>query len=160
MDADGQVGPADGARAEADRRPAGQLSVGLGHEGGRTLVARGDDPDPRALERVEQAEEGFARDREGIADAGRAQGVGDESADRPWTGHDLRLRVGLGLSGFSHRSLLGLRGFGRQFRLGLSGSGLDRGVGQGFVGCEDRVELGHGDCAPSVGVGPRRGCQR
>ena len=45
VDADGEVGGADDARAEADGGAAGQLAVGLGGEGGGSLVARGDDPD-------------------------------------------------------------------------------------------------------------------
>ena len=55
VDPDRQVRAADGARPEADGRPAGQLPVGLGHERGRTLVPGGDHPDPGPLEGVEQA---------------------------------------------------------------------------------------------------------
>ena len=47
VDADGEVGRADRARPEADRRPSGQLAVGLGHERGRALVAGRDDADAR-----------------------------------------------------------------------------------------------------------------
>ena len=50
------------------------------------FVARRDDPDPGALERVEQPEERLARDGERVADAGRAQRVGDEPADGPRAG--------------------------------------------------------------------------
>ncbi len=57
VDPDGQVGPAHGTRPEADRRSAGELTVGFGHERGGALVAGRDHPDARALERVEQAEE-------------------------------------------------------------------------------------------------------
>ena len=74
---------ADRARADARRGPAGQLPVRLGHERGAALVAGGDDPDPGVAERIEQPEERLAGDRERVADAGRAQGVGDEPADRP-----------------------------------------------------------------------------
>ena len=96
VDADRQVRAADGARAEADRRATGQLPVGLGHERGGAFVARPDDADPGALERVEQAEEGFAGDGEGVADTGRAESVGDEPADGPRSGLDdgLGVRVG------------------------------------------------------------------
>ena len=41
----------------------GQLAVGLGHERRGALVAGRDDPDPGALEGVEQAEERLARAR-------------------------------------------------------------------------------------------------
>ena len=54
VDPDAEVRATDGARRQAGRRPAGQLSVCLGHERGRALVARRDDPDPGALERIEQ----------------------------------------------------------------------------------------------------------
>ena len=89
-----RFGAADGARPEADRRPPGQLPVRLGHERGAALVARGDDPDPGALERVEQAQERFAGDRERVAHAGRAEGVGDEPADGPWSGSATGSRSG------------------------------------------------------------------
>ena len=63
VDADGEVRATDRARPERDRRASGQLAVRFGHERGRALVTRGDDPDPGALEGVEQAEERFARAR-------------------------------------------------------------------------------------------------
>ena len=56
--------------------------MGLGHERGATLVARSDHPDAGLTERVEQAKEQFAGHGEGVADAGAAQGVGDEAPDR------------------------------------------------------------------------------
>ena len=95
-----------------DRRPAGQLAVGLGHERGGALVAGRDDPDPGALEGIEEAEERLARDGERVPDAGGAEGVGDEPADGararlrrlararplavPWLASRRRLRFGLG----------------------------------------------------------------
>ena len=51
-------------------------------------MARPDDSDPCALERVKKAEEGFARDGECVADTGGSEGVGDESTDGPWSGLD------------------------------------------------------------------------
>ena len=92
VDPDREVGGADGARAERRRRPAGELAVGLRHERGRALVARGDDADPGRLEALEQAEEALAGHRERVADAGGPQGVGDEPADGPRAG--LGRRVG------------------------------------------------------------------
>ena len=91
VDPDAEVRPAHGTRPEADRGPAGQLAMGLGHERRATLVTRGDDPDPGALERVEQAQERFARDGERVAHAGRPQRIGDEPSDRPRSGVGHRL---------------------------------------------------------------------
>ena len=70
---------------QAAGRP-GQLAVGLGHERRRTLVAGGDDADAGVAEGVEEAEERLAGHREGVADAGAAQGVGDEAPDGPRPG--------------------------------------------------------------------------
>ena len=50
MDADRQVGGADGARPEAGGGPTGQLAVGLGHERGAALVAGRHDADARLAE--------------------------------------------------------------------------------------------------------------
>ena len=61
VDADGEVRGADRARPERDRGSAGQLAMGLGHERRGTLVPRRDDPDPGALEGVEQAQERLTR---------------------------------------------------------------------------------------------------
>ena len=83
----------DGARAEAGRRPAGQLAVGLGHERGAALVARGDDADAGVAEALEQAEEALAGHREGVADAG-ARGARRRRAGRRSVGAGrLGLRV-------------------------------------------------------------------
>ena len=82
VDADGEVGRADGARPEARRRPAGELPVGLGRERGAALVARGHDPDPGRLERVQDRQEALARHGERDPDAGRAQRGGDQLRDR------------------------------------------------------------------------------
>ena len=68
---------------EACRRSSGQLSVGLRHERGPALVTRRHDPDARVPEGVQQAEERLARHGEGVADAGRPQGIGDEPPHGP-----------------------------------------------------------------------------
>ena len=67
--------------ASADRRAAGELAVGLGHERRRSLVAGADDPDAGRVEALEQAEEALAGHGERVADADGAEGVGDEPAD-------------------------------------------------------------------------------
>ena len=103
MDADGEVRGADGPRPDADRRPAGQLAVRLRHEGRRTLVTGGHDPDPGSIEAIKQPEKAFAGNREGVADADGAEGVGDVPTDGPdrfgdgfaW-GRGLRVGPGLG----------------------------------------------------------------
>ena len=77
-----------------DRRPPGQLAVRLGHERRRALVAGRHDADAGPFERVEEAEEGLAGHGEGVPDAGRPEGVGDEPADGPRAGVDDRLEVG------------------------------------------------------------------
>ncbi len=113
VDADGEVRGADGARREADRRAAGQLAVGLGHERRRPLVAGADDPDAGGVEALEQAEEALARHGERVADADGTEGVGDEPADGSGG-----LGLGVGLGGRLGR--LGRRlGFG----LGAAASG-------------------------------------
>ena len=119
---------ADGARPEADRRAAGQLAVRLGHERGGALVARRDDADPGGLEGVEQAEERLAGHGEGVADAGRAERVGDEPADGPRSGRrrPARLRARSAASGSTsvvgsaRRARRSARG--GSARLGASGS--------------------------------------
>ena len=123
VDADGQVAGADGARGQARRGATGQLPVGLGHERGRALVARGDDPDAGVAERVEQPEERLAGDGEGVADPGRAQGVGDQPADGPRCVRIGCLRgrgvVVLGRGRVSGLALGGRRFGGRARRLGV-----------------------------------------
>ena len=84
VDADGEIRGPDAARAEADGGSTRELAVGLGHERGAALVAGGDDADAGITERVEEAQERFAGHGERVADAGAAQGVGDEAADGPW----------------------------------------------------------------------------
>ena len=127
MDADPEVGATDRTGAERHRGPAGQLAMRLGHERGRAFVACRDDADPGALEGIEQAEERLARDREGVADAGRAQRVGDEPADGPRAfcddGCEVRSRHSLGRLGVG-------RGLGLGLRLGLSLCGR---LGRGSV---------------------------
>ena len=88
MDPDREVRRADRARAEADRRTTGQLSVGLGHECCAALVSRGDDPDPGVAERIQDAKEGLARNGEGVPDARGSQRVGDEPPDGSRTRRD------------------------------------------------------------------------
>ncbi len=177
VDPDGEVRRPDRSCREADGRPTGQLPVRLGHEGRRTFVARGDDPDPGALEGVEQPQERLTRHGERIAHARRAQGVGDEPTDGARTDRDdrldLRLRLGVravgvgGSLGVSdrfdgdRRSRLGIRGFrrlGRRLVGGFGGHLVGR-LRRQQVGL-DRLELGHGDCAPSSVVAPRGDGQR
>ena len=91
----------------------------------RALVAGRDDPDPGPFERVEQAEERLAGNREGVPDAGRAEGVGDEPADGPRPGVGHRLEVG------GSRWSAGTAGVGGVGRLGgasTSSSGSSVGV--------------------------------
>jgi enoyl-CoA hydratase/carnithine racemase len=120
VDPDGEVGRADRPGPEAHRRSPGQLPVGLGHERRGAFVARRHDADAGAFERVEQAQKGLAGHGEGIPDAGRAEGVGDEPADGPRAGVDDRFEVGrshgVGRSG----------GVGRRLdtRVRLGGHGL------------------------------------
>ena len=56
--------------------PAGELAVGVGHVRGADLVAAGDEPDRRVVERVEHGEVALAGDAEGQLDA-----VDDELVD-------------------------------------------------------------------------------
>jgi hypothetical protein len=83
--------------------------VGLGHERGAALVSGRDDPDPRVAQPLEEPEEALARHGERVADAGGAQGVGDEAPDRPGT---VGFTPGLG------RRRLGGRGLGLGGRVG------------------------------------------
>jgi hypothetical protein len=93
--------------------------VRLGHERGGALVARRDDADAGALERIEQAKERFARDGEGVADPRGAEGISDVAADGARTGLDGGLELGLRLGiGSGDRSGIG---FGRR-----PGSAWDR----------------------------------
>src|SRR5260221_12571661 len=52
------------ARDDGDSRPAGELSVGVGHVRGAGLVAAGDQPDRRIVKTVEHSEEALARHAE------------------------------------------------------------------------------------------------
>src|SRR4029079_10675058 len=83
MDADREIGRADRARADGRGRAAGELAVGLGHERGGALVARGDAPDAGGVETLEEAEEALAGHGERVPDADGAQGVRDEPPDGP-----------------------------------------------------------------------------
>ena len=137
---------ADGARPEADRRATGQLPVGLGHERGGALVAGRDDPDPGAVERVEQPEERFAGDGERVADAGGAERVGDEATDGSRPDRDDRLELGLvgrvaGSGSRRRATRFGGLGSGSRCGLGVSVVGLER------CGFEDRARR------PGVGLG-------
>ena len=86
VDPDREVRRSDGPRPQGDRRAAGQLPVGLGHECSRTLVAGRDDPDPCPIETLEKTEEALAGHREGISHPGGAKRIGDEPADRARAG--------------------------------------------------------------------------
>ena len=143
MDPDAKVRPTDRPRPETDRRPAGQLTMRLRHERGGAFVTSGDDADPGTLEGVEQTEERLAGDRERISDAGRAQRVGDEATDGPWARRRDGFELGPGL------------GCDRDLGRGLRWMGRDR--SRELLGRWRGVELGHGDCAPSVGFGPFEG---
>ena len=71
---------------------------------------------PALIERIEQAEERLARDRERIPDARGAELVGDVAADRPRPGLDGRFGFGRGFGGFGDRSGRGRRvGLGHRF---------------------------------------------
>ncbi len=102
--------------ARHTRRPSRQLAVGLRGEGRGALVARGDDPDPRGVERVEDRQEALAGDGEGDPDAGRTQRRSDQLGDGR-----------------------GLRGGGRAVVLGIADV-IDRGA-QGVAA----GGIGHGD---------------
>ena len=116
----------------------------------------GDDPDPGVAERVEEAEERLARDGEGVADAGGAQGVGDGAPDGARRG-------GLG-DGFDRGGLGGARGLvagasPSAIGLGLGGLvGRRGGLGSAAVGLRRRpatLGLGGGS-AGATGVGELR----
>ena len=134
------------------RRAAGQLAVGLGHERGGALVAGGDDPDPGALEGVEQAEERLARDGEGVADAGRAEasamkrptvrGPSATAGSRSGSARRARLGVGLGRRssalGFGHR----VAGRGGSSAVSGSGTASTSGVSGAASGAARRSGIG------------------
>ena len=81
VDADRGVARAGAARHEQHAGLAGQLAVGLGHEGGAALLAAGDEADfGRVVERVEHFEIALAGDAERHLDAVRAQRRDDELA--------------------------------------------------------------------------------
>ena len=67
--ADRGVGRAGAARDEADAGLAGQLAVGLGHEGRAAFLAADDEADARVVQRVEHVEVAFAGHAEGGVDA-------------------------------------------------------------------------------------------
>ena len=110
VDADGEIRGPHAARTDTGGGSTGELAVRLGHEGGATLMARGDDADTGITERVEEAEERFAGDREGVADAGAAQRVGNEAPD----GARALGGGGFGGGGFGSRRLARLRFGGRR----------------------------------------------
>ena len=148
VDADREVGGADGARADGRGRAARELAVGLGHERGGALVARGDDPDAGGVEALEQAEEALAGHGEGVADADGAEGVGDEPTDGPGRRRQ-RLRSGLGGRGLARLARLGVgRRLGRLRRARLGG---------GSIGARPRLRrlarLRLGGVRPRSGVG-------
>ena len=63
----------------------------LGHERRGSLVTARDDADAGGFEGIEQPEEGLAGHREGVADTGGAQRIGDEPTDRSLPGRWRRL---------------------------------------------------------------------
>jgi hypothetical protein len=74
VNADRRVAGARPARHQQNPGPAGELAVGLGHEGGAAFLAAGDKPDlRRVVERVEHFEIALAGDAEGHLRAMRAQ---------------------------------------------------------------------------------------
>ena len=85
MHADAGVGRARPARDEADARAAGQLAVGLGHEGGAAFVATGDEADAVAMlvEAVQRRQEALAGHPEhrvdALGDQGLHEGVAGET---------------------------------------------------------------------------------
>ena len=152
MDADREVRGADGAGRETDRRAAGQLAVGLGHERRGALVAGADDPDAGGVEALEQAEEAFARHGERVADADGAEGVGDVPADAAGgfglgraagsgsaAGSGVGLGGGLGLGGGSGSGSAAARVRARRPAAG-SGSAGSAGSASGSASAAVRVE--------------------
>ena len=136
VDADGEVRATDRARPERDRRASGQLAVRFGHERGRAFVTRRDDPDPGALEGIEQAQERLAGHGEGVSDARGTEDVGDVAADRPGTFGHRRFEVGFRCRFGGGRVL----GVGCRF-----GVGCCFGIGGRFVGWRLIGALGLGD---------------
>ena len=94
VDPDGEVGGTDRPRRKARRRAAGELAVGLRHERGGAFVAGRNEADPGLLQSVEEAEEALAGNGEGVPDAGCAEGLGDDPADRSRAGGGLRGGLG------------------------------------------------------------------
>ena len=88
MDADRRVGGTGAARDERHARLAGQLRVGIGHEGRARLVARDDQLDhlARVVQRIEHGDVAFARNAERVIDALDQQLV-DEDAGAGARGH-------------------------------------------------------------------------
>ena len=83
VDADREVGGADGARSGARRRATGQLAVGLGHERGARPRGASRRRGCRAAPRPSRRPRKLAGHGERVPDAGGAEGVGDEPADGP-----------------------------------------------------------------------------
>ena len=69
------------ARDEADARPAGELAVGVGHEGGAAFLAVDDQADAaRVVQRVEHREVALAGNAERVVDAVDQQLVDENAA--------------------------------------------------------------------------------
>ena len=143
VDADREICGADCARADRRGGAARELAVGLGHERGGALVARGDDPDAGGVEALEQAEEALARDGECLPDADGAKRVRDEPTDGPRRCRQ-RLRSGLGGGGrvASARRRAALRASASTARWRTQigrGLGHDRLAGSGSAASGSRV---------------------
>ena len=85
MDAD-RGSPHRPRASRSDRRPTGELSVGLGHESGAALVSGGDDADALVAEGIQDAQEGSP----GTVKAYRTpalQRFGDQPTDGSWPGN-------------------------------------------------------------------------
>jgi len=81
VDSDRRVAGAGAAGDEHHPGPAGELTIGLGHEGGAALLPAGHKPDlGRIEERIEHFEIAFAGDTEGHVDAVSAERGNDELA--------------------------------------------------------------------------------
>ncbi len=84
--ADGRLRRARATRDEADPGAAGELAVRLRRVRGSLLVAAGDEPDRRVVERVEHGQEALARQAEGEVDAVQLELVDEDPAAAPHCG--------------------------------------------------------------------------
>ena len=77
---DGRLRRPRAARDEADPRAAGELAVRLGSVRGSLLVAAGDEPDRRVVERVEHGQEALAGQAEREVDPVQLELVDEDAA--------------------------------------------------------------------------------